>query len=246
MDGLSLSALIVQPPDDAADTEAALLESGFRPSRRLGIIDSTLLIPMEDFRGGPHGKIGRTRRQSIRKAVDSGVEIREGGREALGDFFGLLRATCRRQGARRINPASPDSLERLWHEFAKGGNLRMTFAVLRGEILAGLLCIAFGDRLTLWKKGWSGASPECRPNDLLYHEALTWARDRGFRTCDFAGLGRSTAESLLWGKPLSPGQLASRDGFNLSFGGVPRLLPGGMIRFRSRLAGAAFSIYERF
>lgn len=241
---LGLTALIIQPPDNDTETCSRLVSAGYREASRLGIIDSTLLVPLADFREKSFGNIQRTRKQTILRSMKSGLVIREGKKEDLPYFFDLLKITCRRQKVTRINPGNLNNLDRLWDLFSENQNIRLTLAVHHNEILAALLCIVFGNRLTLWKKGWTGSGSDYHPNDLLYYEAFTWAWSRNLQVCDFAGIDPDIAERLLNGKEWIVVHSKSRDIYNLSFGGSPILLPKAMIKFNSRIKGIAFDLYD--
>jgi len=237
-----LRALIAQPPDDCSEASGILKQKGFIGSHLLNVIDSTLVIPLDSDFNNVLRRMNRETRRRIRQSQETNLSLREGEKEELSVFFDLMGATCRRQGSSRLNPSSASLLLTLWEAFRQGNNIRLTFAIDSGEILAGLLCIPFGNRVTLWKKGWSGPGAEFRPNESLYSDAISWAHRNQFAVCDFAGLDREVALSLISGNALSDSQKKSRDVFNLRFGGVPKLLPQAMIYIKSNLLRYTFHL----
>jgi lipid II:glycine glycyltransferase (peptidoglycan interpeptide bridge formation enzyme) len=227
---LRLAALVVQPPGRSRLTPSKLAAASFVPNRILEIITATLVVEASGGMPAVEARMRRTTRQLLRKAVHSGVTVREGTEEDLQIFFLLMQKTCERQNV-SPNPASAAALKALWNASGGSAGCRLTLAEHGGSVIAGLFCIAFGEVLTFWKKGSLPERLRQHPMELLYHEALAWAHSRGYRSCDFLSLGRQTAESLIKGVPLSAGQKAGRDIFNLGFGGTPVLLPEACLHF---------------
>ena len=237
----NFSALIVQPPDECIQFPDILKKNGFLNGKSLGVIDSTLLIPTSrDFTEIEEG-MTRYTRKAIRQSRKRGVSIREGNEQDLVTFFDLMANSSMRQGARAPNPSNVILFGKLWESFHQDGHCRLTIAEHEGTVLAGLFCLIYGDRLTLWKKGWSGRDPGLKPNAILYAEAISWAHRNGFAWCDFAGLSRDIAEHLTAGKPLTKAQTQSRDMFNIRFGGIPKLLPEAAIYIKSKVMRHAYS-----
>jgi lipid II:glycine glycyltransferase (peptidoglycan interpeptide bridge formation enzyme) len=189
-------------------------------------------------------RMRRTTRNEIRQARRAGVTVREGGRDDLGLFFELMTATCRRQKV-VPNPASEPVLRAMWDAFASQALIRLTFAEHAGTALAGALLIRFGERATLFKKGWCSTQANLRSNQLLTFELLEYIHSQGWRCLDFAGLDPSIAHALLRHQPLSPEQTRGRDFFHLGFGGQPVLLPPAVIWFRNRLVEWGFHLAVR-
>ncbi len=222
---LGLRALIAQPPDDCPPQLPEELQTrGFLPCDSLGIIDSTLLIDLGGRDSHVVGGFRRSTRSKYRKAIRGGMSIHEGNKWDVPDFFRLMRASCDRQ---RVSPNPPDqeALTELWASMASRNMVRLTFAVLDGELVSGELFICFGNRISIFKTGWTGRYREIHPNNFVICEALEWARLNHFKIADFVGLDRDLADTVLEGKKISQAQNQSRDAFKLGFGGVPRLLP---------------------
>lgn len=240
---LGLFALLVQPPEQGHFIAAALKLNGFLPNHLRHLIEASALIRTEGGFEKVLLKMRRMIRKQVRQGRERGVTIREGKRSELSLFFDLMTQTCRRQGNVAPVPSSPVFLQRLWDNLHDRGRLRLTFAEFQGRTIAGLICIAFGDRVTFWKKGWDSSHGECHPNSLLHAEALEWACGKGFRVCDFASLDLSIARTLLEGRPLTLEQQKTRHFFNLCFGASPVLLPESSVWFPNPFLHKMYSFY---
>ncbi len=221
-DALGLRALIVQPPDASRITNDDLSRHQFDSNPVPNVIQATATINVSLGQSANESKMHSKTRQQFRAAIKRGVVIRLGQRTDLPVFFSLMSESCRRQNT-QPNPSRLESLEALWDAFAP--HILLGFASAEGEDIAGLLMIAHGPRLTFWKKGWNSQGAQLYANCLLMVEAMTWARERGFSTVDFAGLDSEIAETILAGRTLTEEQLRSRDNFNLRLGAEPHKLP---------------------
>jgi lipid II:glycine glycyltransferase (peptidoglycan interpeptide bridge formation enzyme) len=219
-----LSALIIQAPDESRIESSVLSNHGFLPNHLVDVVGATLLV---DLSVGME-QIGRCMRKNtwveIRQAQRRGVTIREGTEQDIPDFFRLMLATCQRQNT-RPSPSRAEDLLEVWKTFALKGRARLSIAECGGAAVAGAFCICFGSRVTIWKKGWSGAHRERHPNQLLLFESIEWAEKHGYKLYDFAALAPDTAHTLLQGRSLSEKQKKSRDFVHLSYGNKPVLLP---------------------
>ena len=228
-----MEAIIVQPPDDSSVIPEVLMKHEFVKIPMLKVIDSTLLLPVKGGEVSINKSMNRRTREKIKKGVREGVTVREGCFCDIPIFFMMMADTCRRQGIKNINPSSVKALQNIWYSFNPRRNIRLTFAEINGESVAGLLCILFGDTVTLWKKGWTGRYSGYHPNDVLYKEAFIWAFENGYSHCDFAGINRNIAEWLICGNRLTDKQNSSRDAFIMRFGGTPKLLPSAVIYIKN-------------
>jgi lipid II:glycine glycyltransferase (peptidoglycan interpeptide bridge formation enzyme) len=215
-------ALIVQPPDESRIAPADLRSHGFCRAPVPGIIDATLIASLEGGQEGVRSRLSRTARKQARQAQDRGVQTVEGTRADLPVFFELMCVTCRRQGV-PPNPASVEALYRRWDAFTP--DIRLFLATVKGEAVAGLLVLRFGDRCVFEKKGWNEKFPEAHPNTLLNVEAMMRAAAWGCRVVDFGAMDRSLAERMLAGKAVETELAATRYAFNLRLGARPVLLP---------------------
>ncbi|MGA7521090.1 MAG: GNAT family N-acetyltransferase [Acidobacteriaceae bacterium] len=234
-----LSALVVQPPDLCGQMPEALQACGFLPDFLMKVNDATWVIDLGGEFEAIEAAMGRTTRNLVRRAVRTGITIRQGGREDLGRFFELMLATCRRQES-SPNPSQFAHLQALWDAASPSGGIRLFLAEYQGKVLAGLLAIVFGETATLWKVGAAPPDRELKPNDYMYYQAIRWAHESGCRRCDFAAFDHRMALSILAGEPLSEEQQHTRYLFLTRFGGRPSLLPNAQIYFPNPLLRAVY------
>jgi hypothetical protein len=242
---LGLKAVVIQGPDFWPGDPSIFSEGGGQRECLMGVIDATLAVDLEKPIETLRSEMDRHTRQSVRQASERGITVREGDDRDIELFFELMLESCRRQQT-NPNPANAQRLRELWRAFHDGRtDARLTFAVADGKEIAGLFCLVFGNRLSIWKKGWRNVDSRLKPNHLLYAEAIEWGKKRGLKWCDFGSLDRSIAEALSTGRPVPPEHNSGRDTFHISFGGRPFLFPVPYIHFRSfplRLAyGAALA-----
>ena len=239
-----LSALVVQPPDLCLQMPAALKACGFLPDLLMKVNDTTWVIDLDRDFPAIEASMSRTTRNLVRRAAKTGVTIRQGSRDDLARFFELMLATCQRQET-QPNPSELRHLEALWDGAFPSGHIRLFLAEHEGRVVAGLLAIVFGATATLWKVGTAPPDKELKPNDSMYHHAIRWAHENGFRHCDFAAFDRRMALSMIAGEPLAEEHLRSRFLFLTRFGGQPRLLPGALIFFPNPVARALYRVRFR-
>lgn len=238
---LGLAAMIIQSPDESSAGDGLLQEIDFPPSNPLGVIEATYLVDVRAEKAVLHSNMSPSLRRNVRKARRQPMNVREGTEADLPQFFELMEATCRRQ-LTKPNPASLVAVRRLWHAFSPSNSIRLTFADCLGATPATKLSLIFGDRMTVWKKGWDGSHGDWHPNELLESDALEWAHDHGYRTCDFCSFNRVAAEQLINGRPLSEIKLTSRDEYHFRFGGLPKLLPRARLNVPNPILRWGYSI----
>lgn len=229
-----LTAVIAQPPDLSLSLAAALENTGFSPNRLMQVFDATVWVNISRPPGEWEGEMRKVTRNRIRKATRLGVTIYEGADSDIPVFFDLMRSTCRRQGV-SPSPSTLEAMTQLVRAFGQIGASRLTFAICRGEVVAGALDLIFGKRYTEWKKGWDGRHADMNPNVLLTYNSMRKARDLGCTCFDFGAMARPLAEALLGLQPLTEAQMKHYDFFKSGFGGRPQLLPPAMIYFPNPL-----------
>ena len=230
-----IRALIAQPPDESRLNGALLARHCFLPNHLVDVISATLLVDLSGGMAGINKNMRKTRLYEIRVARRQGISIREGGEKDIRVFFSLMSSTCKRQGT-NPSPRTESDMMALWNAFHPHGAIRLSLAECEGEIVAGLLCLRFGQRVTAWKKGWSGKYSDRYPNQLLSYEAIEWAQRMGANVLDFAAMRRDIAEAMIAGKAPAKEWESSRDWFNLGFGNRPQLLPESKIYISNPLA----------
>lgn len=229
---LGLRALVVQPPDASGIGTEDMVRHGFLGVRVPGVVDAAAMCRVDGGRPAIEGQMSRSAKQNCRQAVRRGVEVVEGRRDDLPVFFDLMLGSCRRQRA-RPNPARVEALERLWDAFDP--DVRLFFARLQGQAVAGLLLIKFGKRCTFWKKGWNERVPETHANALLNFHAMVEAAEWGCDEVDFVAMDRRLAERWKPGHTMDDELGQSRHAFNLRLGARPVLLPRAQVYVSSRV-----------
>jgi hypothetical protein len=103
-------------------------------------------------------------------------------------------------------------------------------------IAAGIV-FPFGETVRIWKVGWSGEHAECSPNNVLYWEAIKWAKVHGYRYFDFVWIDLRCAEALIRGETI-PSRTAEEamSFFKIGFGGQAVLVPETCCKFYHPLA----------
>jgi peptidoglycan pentaglycine glycine transferase (the first glycine) len=229
-----LTYLAIAPPYRGEAVATALHTEGFsRKPDALppgSVMSATLLVDLSPDLDKIQARMRAQVRQHIRLAQRKGVSVREGGKEDVETFRVLMCSLCQRRG---ISPTPPetDFFEHLWRVFAARGWVRIFLAEIGGRPVAGLLVFSFGDSARVWKAGWSGDFAECRPNNLLYWEAIRWAKQNGFRRFDMVGIERELGEQLIAGSKIDWTKVAGPDNFKVGYGGEPLVLPETCYRF---------------
>ena len=227
---LKLIALIAQDPDEAqhfTNTSEAL---GFVESNPAQLVETTYLVDVSDDMETVRRRMSQSHRKHVRKAQKLGVEIRIGTETDLPHFYNLMAATCARQNT-SPNPANAPAFYRLWRAFSPTHSIRLTLAERGGLSPAGLVCLVFGNRTSLWKKGWDGSMHDWNTGTFLEDNALEWAHVNGSKIGDFCAITRFTALHVLSGKGIANAPLPTNDQFKLRFGGYPKILPSAYIYF---------------
>jgi lipid II:glycine glycyltransferase (peptidoglycan interpeptide bridge formation enzyme) len=196
-----------------------------------------------------------TTRRYIRQGQRRGTTVREGGAEDVDTFDRLLASHCERRG---VQPNIPQGefLRELWKTFAPRGYLKLFMAERDHEVLTTLLVFAMGHWARAWRVGWSGRCSEARPNELIYWEAIKWAKANGCRFFDIVGFNTGNARAILEGRAIPEGERCSMSDFKLGFGGRVMLFPPShcyfgnpMVRLCYRSIGVPlldFKVLQRF
>jgi serine/alanine adding enzyme len=127
-------------------------------------------------------------RRNIRKAMKSGVEVRQA--EDPADMRGAYHIL--REAYHRIRvPLPPSSL---FHEafglLGPRGMMKVLVAEVKGELIGALMLLLHKDVVIYWYTGTSRDYSGYRPADLLVWRSLEMAHQIGARTFDFGGGGR--------------------------------------------------------
>ena len=125
-------------------------------------------------------------KRAVAKANAAGVEVRDAASEGeLRSWYRLHLQTMRSN----IVPArSYRFFAALWKHLHPGGRLRLLLAAIetggRRRLLAGLILLSFGDRVSYAFGGSDSASHHLRPNDALHWHAIHEACEQGYRHYD--------------------------------------------------------------
>lgn len=236
-----LTLLIVQPADLCEHVPAKLCDHDFDLNVLTSVIEATWVVDLQDGFEKVAQKMRKETRQKAKQAVNRGIAIREGDERDLHGFFDLMLSTCQRQGV-VPSPSSVDDFIALWRSARGSQAVRLFFAEYEGAPLSGLFYIVFGDRVSLWKRGWSSEESNRHPNDLGVYEGLRWASSNGYRLFDFCALDKGIAKAMLKGEALSPSQERSRHLFHIRFGGRPCLLPHARVHFPNPIFRFAYRV----
>ncbi|NYT06600.1 MAG: GNAT family N-acetyltransferase [Methanomicrobiales archaeon] len=120
--------------------------------------------------------MGRKSRQDLARAVRRGMHVEEGGQAEMEAVIGLMVERYREQ--HKMVTVSKEYLLELYDAFPK--NIRVLVARQDGEIVTGLLDLAWKNRISSWignPKPRKKISPS--PNDLIAFEAIKIACDTG-------------------------------------------------------------------
>jgi len=165
-------------------------------------------------------------RQHIRKALKAGLVFRRGATEDVGTFRQLLEALCRRRGVSSNVPPG-EFLGELWAQFSVSGSMQLCLLEKDQEVVAAMVLFASGPWVRAWRLGWAGNFAECYPTELIYWEAIKWARAGGFRFFDLAGFDTEYARAIVAQRPLAAGKICKISFFKQGFGGsILPLHPG--------------------
>jgi len=219
-----LKALILQSPDQSIIDDSILTRHRFLPNHLVDVVSATLIVDTACSMDEIMSRMRRTTMLELKRSQKRGIKIREGGEQDIKTFFRLMTTTCRRQQT-SPSPTTESAMLEIWKAFHPTGRIRLSVAEYETGPVAAAVCLCFGERVTFWKKGWSGEHRERHPNQMVMFDAIRWSQSQGYKFFDCAAMNHDTAVNLLNGKPLSETQKKARDFFLLGYGGTPTLLP---------------------
>ena len=129
-------------------------------------------------------------KQHIRKAEKSGVRVDAGTSEAeVALFYQLFVKHRRRLG---LPPQRLDYFLNIWRHMSPLALVRFWLARLGDEVVGGLLCFAFRDKILLSYIGVDESLHRCGVGQYLFWTAIRAAAEEGMRTAD---LGKTPSGS---------------------------------------------------
>ncbi len=147
------------------------------------VMKTDLRPELDDILAGFHSKW----RYNVRLAERRGVTVREGARDDLPAFYGLLEHTAERD---EFRVRGYEYFERIFDVLTPDGLARLFVAEREGRIIAGVLVFVMGDEAVY---AYGGSDPDefkHMPNHLLHWEIMRWAREQGCTAYDFRGVSK--------------------------------------------------------
>jgi len=136
---------------------------------------------LEDIMAGFHSKT----RYNIRLAGRKGVKVRVGNRSDLKRFQEIMEETGARDNFVVRNLAY---FEKMYDALVPPGYMRLYVAEHEGDMLAGTICIMFGDKCWYLYGASSNTRRNVMPNYALQWEMIKWAKESGCTLYDFRGI----------------------------------------------------------
>ena len=167
--------------------------------------------------------MARTKRQKIHHTEHGNeITIRQGTQKDIPDFYRVYTYSSQRIG---YTPAPEIYYHKLWEIFEPRGYLKLFLFEYEGEPVTALMVIPFKDTVNAYKIGWSGAYKNLYPNDLVWWEAIRWAKSNGYHYFDFGGVCLETAKAFQQNKPIKDVKIDTSSKFKLDFGGQITCFP---------------------
>jgi lipid II:glycine glycyltransferase (peptidoglycan interpeptide bridge formation enzyme) len=213
--------LVIQPPEATPVLDEALTEIGFRPGVPSVAPEATIRLDLSRSDEELLCAMSTMRRQNLRKALRSGLEVCQD--DDVGLSHRLHVATAQRQG---FVPATRENLRAQWDLLAHHASCAMFIARYQGVAAAGIWVTRFAGTVTSKLAGWdaSSAAPP-HASDAVHWAAIHWARTNCDRTYDLGGFDRRSAECLISRGPMPDDFHRSPSFYKLGFGGTAVLLP---------------------
>ncbi len=177
--------LILEPRDEDSPALASRLTSlGFTSTRTIQP-RSTIIVPLDADEDEILRRMHSKTRYNIRLSARKGVKVRVGEEGDLADFYALMQETSRRD---RFPIHSFEYYLKAHWLLTDSGYGRLFLAEYEGELLAGIVAVAFGQE-GIYLYGASGPRHRQRmPNHALQWAAIRWAKERGCRVYDLWGI----------------------------------------------------------
>lgn len=119
-------------------------------------------------------------RKNVKKALRSGVSVEvDPTGEHMDDFVRVYESTLARRGASKFFYFTRSYFESIARDLPK--HYVYLHAIHRGEVVSSELLLISSGTIYSFLGGTLRTHFQIRPNDLLKHEAIIWARDRGLR-----------------------------------------------------------------
>ncbi len=194
-EALHLAVLRVETFAPQGTARTVMSAKGFVPRKYWGgeHLTSRIRLPGNDEE--VLGRMTPKGRYNIRRAQRLGVEVRQGGREMLEEFYRLYALSAAHKGFVLFEPGY---FEYLLDVFGATGRVALFTAYHENRPVAALFNMIVGEHMLY---GWGGVdrSEEVRKlmaGYLLHYEAMKWARDRGCEYYDMLGISATSTAGL--------------------------------------------------
>jgi peptidoglycan pentaglycine glycine transferase (the first glycine) len=170
---------------------------GFQASANTNQPRATIVLDLTAGLDSVLANMSQKTRYNIRYADRKGVNVREGQCEDLGSFYYLLKTTS----IRKRFPV------RSWHYYLQMGNsliarnlARLLLAEYEGQVIAGIIVAAFGDKAAYLYGASSNQYRNLMPNHRLQWEAINWAWNLGCKSYDLWGIPEEVGHAVYQGQ----------------------------------------------
>lgn len=226
-------AAIMELPENGEEVVPYLKREGYVPYPHMlppRMMTATTVVDLNAPEDEILARMSKGTRYNIRLGLKKGITVRPGNAGEIALFFDLMRGLCERRGT-TPSPAHKEFFDVLWEKFNPQGGVKLFMAEFGGKVIASALVFPFGQTVRLWKVGWNGENRNLCPNNVLWWEAIRWARNSGYRYFDLVSIDRSIAVAIKNGNELAEEEKYGPAHFKLGFGGSVVLLPGAYCKF---------------
>jgi peptidoglycan pentaglycine glycine transferase (the first glycine) len=193
---------------DSAELRSLIRRHGFGLSPFTVQPPRTIVVDITPCEDDILAAMKQKTRYNIRSAARKGVTVRAGTSQDLLTFYRLMQITGERD---QFGIHSLDYFRSIFDLF-EANQAALLLAEVQGEVVAGLVVLAYGETAYYLFGASGNAHREKMPAYLLQWEAIRWAQGHGYRYYDLWGipdadeaeleaefLTRSQAASGLWG-----------------------------------------------
>ncbi|MHB1295062.1 MAG: lipid II:glycine glycyltransferase FemX [Anaerolineae bacterium] len=166
---------------------------GLRPARLRMQDQQTIVVDLRGSEEDVLARFGRNTRYKVRSAARKGVTVRVAEAQGVPLFDRLIQATAERH---HIAMHGASYYRAAYELFAPNGQVGLLLAENDGQVLAGMMVFAMGERSWNVYTASSDTHRDLMPNYLLQWEAMRWARQRGCTSFDLWGIPDADEEAL--------------------------------------------------
>ena len=154
------------------------------------------LIDLTKQTEGLWNSLKKDKRQAVRKAERSGLEIVEAtGRDEIPIFYDLVKERY----VKRQNPLEDISnFDAVFDILVHNDKAKIFFVKHGDEYIATRLVLLYKDTIYAWYSGSNSEYLRYHPNDFITWHVLKWGSENGFHTFDFGGGGTLDEISAGW------------------------------------------------